>query len=132
MSTRFQRALLTSLAVAASTTLACSEDPLVSHSTTSASSTGSGACVTPGTTCGVVFAFPLGDAKSVELRGDFSPDGWTKGIPLEIDQGEWRVTVSLADQATVHYKFFVDGVNYVTDPNNPDQEDDGFGGKNSI
>ncbi|MFO0613224.1 MAG: alpha-amylase family glycosyl hydrolase [Polyangiaceae bacterium] len=111
---------------------ACDTDPLVSHGTSSAS-TGTGQqCVQPGDTCGVTFVYPLGDAKSVELRGDFAPDGWDVGRPLSIDAGSWRVTIDAPDQSTIHYKFFVDGANYVPDPNNPDQEDDGFGAKNSV
>jgi glycosidase len=89
-------------------------------------------CVPSGAPCPVLFEYPLGSAKSVEVRGDFAPNGWMQGVPLSIDAGEWRVNVNVPNGATVHYKFFIDGQTYATDPNNPNKQDDGFGGMNSV
>ena len=89
-------------------------------------------CVAQGAPCAVVFEYPLGQAHSVEVRGDFAPNGWMQGVPLSIDAGEWRVTVNVPNGSTIHYKFYVDGMTYVPDPNNPNKQDDGFGGMNSV
>ena len=71
----------------------------------------------------------------VELRGDFAEDGWTKGAPMTFDGKAWRVTVPIAWQGKVLYKFrivFKDkSEKWIADPTNPEGEDDGFGGKNS-
>ncbi|NUP04663.1 MAG: hypothetical protein HOW73_01225 [Polyangiaceae bacterium] len=91
-----------------------------------------GACVDAGAPCNVLFRYPLSNAQSVELRGDFAADGWDVGVPLEIDAGEWRLTMSLPNGGTVRYKYLVNGTDWVTDPTNPDQEDDGLGAKNSV
>lgn len=91
-----------------------------------------GACVEEGAPCNVLFRYPLSNAQSVELRGDFAADGWEVGIPLEIDAGEWRVTVAAPNGSAIRYKYLVNGTDWVTDPTNPDQEDDGFGAKNSV
>ncbi|MBK8936405.1 MAG: hypothetical protein IPM79_01805 [Polyangiaceae bacterium] len=91
-----------------------------------------GACVEAGAPCQITFHYPLGSEQSVELRGDFAPDGWDNGIPLEIDAGEWRITLSLPNDSVVRYKYLVDGSEWVTDPTNPVQEDDGLGGLQSV
>ncbi len=125
-------ALASSLVVAPSLLLAgaCGE----SAGTGGGGTTGGegGACVEQGASCPIVFSYPLGNESSVVLRGDFAEDGWTVGVPLEIDAGEWRVTIAAPNAATIRYKFFVDGVNWVNDPRNPEQEDDGLGSKNSV
>jgi glycosidase len=43
----------------------------------------------------------------------------------------WSATVDVPWDAPVEYKFVVDG-NWITDPSNPDQVDDGVGGFNSV
>jgi glycosidase len=91
-----------------------------------------GACVDPGDPCEVTFWYPIGAETSVELRGDFKPDGWDVGVPLHIEAGGWQVTIPIPNGTKVHYKFFVDGTTWATDPNNPDLEDDGFGTQNSV
>jgi glycosidase len=111
---------------------ACGGDADGTGGASSASGTGGAACIAADATCPIVFAYPLGGETSVVLRGDFAEDGWDVGVPMEIDAGEWRVTISAKEAATIHYKFFVDGANWVSDPANPDQEDDGNGGKNSV
>ncbi|MFO0553204.1 MAG: alpha-amylase family glycosyl hydrolase [Polyangiaceae bacterium] len=93
---------------------------------------GQGGCSTQATGCAVAFHYPLGSEKSVELRGDFAPDGWDVGIPLQIDMGEWRTTLDAPNGSTIHYKYLIDGETWVTDPTNPLTQDDGFGAKNSV
>lgn len=121
-----------SLAFTALFASSCSEDALEQHGTPQVSSSASGACVSPGDTCEIVFEYPIGGEHAVELRGDFADGAWDTGVPLTIEAGEWQTKVTATDGATIHYKFFVDGKDYVADPNNPDQEDDGFGAKNSV
>jgi hypothetical protein len=50
----------------------------------------------------------------------------TKGV-----DGAWTTTYALTAGAH-QYKFIVDGSNWIVDPTNPSQVDDGFGGKNSL
>ncbi len=82
-------------------------------------------------TCALVFAYPADGADSVELRGDFAPDGWEQGIPLERDGDSFRVSIEAVDGQAIQYKFVVDG-DWVTDPFNPDQVGDGGGQQNSV
>jgi len=91
-----------------------------------------GACVDEGAPCTVQFRYPLSNETSVQLRGDFAADGWEVGIPLEIDAGEWRVTLSAPNTSTIQYKFLVNGTDWVTDPNNTELVDDGVGAQNSV
>lgn len=79
---------------------------------------------------GVLFTFP-GPARSAFLAGDFNK--WsTTGSPMtENPDGSWTIVKSL-DSGTHAYKFFIDGNRWETDAANPESEDDGFGGKNSI
>lgn len=64
----------------------------------------------------------------IEWAGD-PPHGaveMTKGI-----DGAWTTTYAL-EVGSHQYKFIVDGSNWILDPTNPNQVDDGFGGKNSL
>lgn len=82
--------------------------------------------------CAAVFSY-TGAATSVELRGDFRADGWTKGEPLKKDAtGTWTATVPVPYAVAVQYKFVIDGSTWITDPANPDKAPDGFGGQNSL
>ncbi len=82
--------------------------------------------------CDHLFEYPAGTEKSVELRGDFAAGAWVTGAPM-VRQGDvWRVTVGVPWDQPVAYKFFVDGTTWVNDPKNPQQIDDGNGGKNSL
>src|SRR6185436_4841862 len=74
---------------------------------------------------------PAGNEASVEVRGDFAPDAWMSGVPMTKSGASWTATVKLPWNTDVLYKFYVDGSMWVTDPNNPDQVPDGFGGFNS-
>ncbi|MCS6912850.1 MAG: alpha-amylase family glycosyl hydrolase [Myxococcales bacterium] len=87
--------------------------------------------------CEHEFSYPgKGDEQSVELRGDFRPDGWSRGEPMKWEGGAWRVRVPVPWQAKVLYKFRIldkDGKEvWLPDPNNPEGEPDGFGGQNSV
>jgi len=83
-------------------------------------------------TCAVELAYPADGASSVELRGDFAPDGWEVGIPLERDGDFFRARVDASDGQAIQYKFVVDGTGWVLDPLNPDTADDGSGNQNSL
>lgn len=91
------------------------------------------ACVPADTPCAVHFRYPLSHGVvSVELRGDFKADGWDNGIPLQLDGTEFRTEVALPDATAIHYKFVVNGGDWVNDPNNPVTVPDGFGAENSL
>ena len=61
----------------AATVTGCGAEALDADSDPSGGSgaSGGGDCVAEGTACTLRFAYPLGGEKSVELRGDFAPDG---------------------------------------------------------
>lgn len=69
-------------------------------------------------------------AKAVFLTGSFA--GWDpKANPMTLDaDGVWRVEIELGTGKHV-YKFVVDGA-WMADPANPETEDDGYGGTNSV
>ena len=73
----------------------------------------------------------MGEA-SVDLMGDYAADGWTNGRAMTKEGGTWKVTVDVPWATPVQYKFRLDGETWITDPANPDQIDDGFGGYNSL
>ena len=80
----------------------------------------------------MLFSYPLGNETSVELRGDFAAGAWESGVPMEIDAGSWRVTIEAPAGAQIHYKFFVNGTDWVVDPANPNVVDDGAGSQNNV
>jgi glycosidase len=82
--------------------------------------------------CPVTFSLAFNGEESVELRGDFAPDGWEVGVPMELDGASWNVEIDVAWDAPVQYKFVIDGTTWITDPQNPNTIDDGFGGLNSL
>jgi glycosidase len=90
-----------------------------------------GACV-PVAACDHVFSYPAGSATTVEVRGDFAADGWQNGVPMTLGGGAFTASVQVTNGATVHYKYVVDGTQWVEDPANPNREPDGFGGHNSV
>jgi len=118
----------------ASSGLGCSDQPLQSRTDPydQTPAAGDDDCVEADTPCPVVFRFPLDGAHTVELRGDFAPDGWDVGVPLQIDGTEFRTEVAVAEGTTIAYKFVVNGSEWVNDPLNPDSEPDGVGGVNSV
>ncbi|HRI64147.1 MAG TPA: alpha-amylase family glycosyl hydrolase, partial [Polyangium sp.] len=78
--------------------------------------------------------FNLGDTgqTTVELRGNFPNSGWTIGIPLVKQGNAWSVSTEIPYDKDVQYKFVVNGSTWITDPMNPMQVPDGFGGFNSL
>ncbi len=72
----------------------------------------------------------LPEAQSVALVGDFN--GWNKSnLLLKKDEnGFWAIRIPL-EQGYYQYQLLVNGDNWVLDPNNKTQVEDGFGGVNS-
>ena len=69
--------------------------------------------------CAEEFTFPVGAEKSVELRGDYRPDAWTKGDPMTKSGNLWKVTVPVPYGKPVQYKLFVDGTTWTIDTTKP-------------
>lgn len=84
-----------------------------------------GGCVSAETPCSVTFHLTLAGQKSVELRGDFASGAWSAGVPMSIDGGEWQTTLTVKNNTPIHYKFFVDGGTWITDPKNQATDMDG-------
>ena len=83
--------------------------------------------------CDHVFSLPDEGQTSVDVMGSFAADGWTTGAPMTSDGTTWTVTVPIPWDTKVLYKFRVNGTtDWIPDPNNPNGEDDGFGGVNSV
>ena len=82
--------------------------------------------------CGEEFDFPFTNETSVELRGDYRTDSWTKGDPLVHAGGKWSVSVPVPYGKAVQYKFLVNGTMWVDDPANPKIVPDGNGNSNSL
>lgn len=84
--------------------------------------------------CSTSFAVSAPGAQSVMLAGNFNE--WVvtgvSAIPMLDADGDdvFEATLTL-DAGTYQYKFVVDD-NWISDPQNPQQIDDGFGGKNSL
>ncbi len=79
---------------------------------------------------GVLFSYLDSAANTVFLAGDFN--GWdAAALPMNSNpDGLWTLTVTLKP-GDHEYKFIVDG-QWVTDPDNPRQKSDPFGGSNSV
>lgn len=107
---------------------------------TATSTTGDGdgdtdgpACDDADKRCDHEFSLPDMSYPSVDVIGDFAPDGWTTGVPMTLDGSTWRVVTDIPWDTPVAYKFRIDGgTSYIPDPNNPSMVDDGFGGFNSL
>lgn len=83
--------------------------------------------------CDHEFSLPNMGYQSVDLIGDFAPDGWSTGAAMTLDGDTWRVITQIPWNAPVQYKFRIDGgQSYIPDPTNPSTVDDGFGGVNSL
>lgn len=82
--------------------------------------------------CAVEFSLAAGTEGSVELRGDYRADSWTKGDALVKSGSTWKVTVPAPYNKAVQYKFVLDGTKWINDPANPDTVSDGVGGFNSV
>src|SRR4051812_1478110 len=93
-------------AAAAALPFACTQETLGVTGTGGSGGAG-GSCVAEGDACPVVFTYPLGNEKSVELRGDFEANTWKKGVAMTIDGGEWRTSITAKNGQSIQYKFFV-------------------------
>lgn len=82
--------------------------------------------------CDHQFTYPAGSETSVELRGDFSADGWEKGIAFQKSGSQWVAVIPVPYNFSFKYKLVIDGTSWIPDPGNPTQVDDGQGGKNSV
>jgi glycosidase len=91
-----------------------------------------GGCVAPGMSCPIAFTLPLNNQHTVELRGDFAPNAWVKGVHMSLDDEEWKASINANDGQQIQYKFFVDGTTWVNDPNNMNTVSDGNGGLNNV
>ncbi|MBI3242883.1 MAG: S8 family serine peptidase [Chloroflexi bacterium] len=71
-------------------------------------------------------------AREVALVGSFN--GWqTKdGEMRQTRPGLWQITLTTIPRGTHPYKFIIDRVRWVNDPENPARVEDGFGGFNSL
>jgi 1,4-alpha-glucan branching enzyme len=91
------------------------------------------AATAPVETGAVTFAFtPPHPAESVHLTGDFA-DWNATAIAMSDEDGDgtWTVTHTLMPGDYL-YKFVVDGDEWLPDPENPEQADDGYDGFNSV
>ncbi len=82
--------------------------------------------------CAQTFTYTSKGETSVEVRGDFAPDGWTNGMPMTLSGSTWTASVDVPWNKPVLYKLFLNGSTWIADPANPNQIDDGFGAKNSV
>jgi len=81
---------------------------------------------------GILFRYRNGNAKKVNLVGDFN-DWSPTADPMADENGDGEFTLFYPlGVGTYAYKFLVDGKNWVSDPANPSSEPDGFNGRNSI
>ncbi len=70
---------------------------------------------------------------TVDVIGSWSATGWSSGEPMSLVDGTWRATVGLPWDTSIQYKFRINGgAEFIPDPSNPNQTDDGFGGFNSV
>ncbi len=75
-------------------------------------------CQEPYRRCEVEFRFRALDEQSVEVRGDFRPDGWQRGVPMKREGSEWVARVEVGFGSAVEYKFLINNTLWVTDPAN--------------
>jgi glycosidase len=81
-------------------------------------------------TCSHTFLYGVHAETTVSVFGDFN--SWAlPGVPMVSDGTWWTAKVDLPWGADVLYKYVIDGNTYVSDPNNPNQVADGYGGFNS-
>jgi glycosidase len=83
--------------------------------------------------CEREFTLPDSGETSVELRGDFAPGAWEKGVAMIKSGTVWKTTAQIPFNKPVTYKYYVNGTTWVPDPDPAiPQVDDGFGSKNSV
>lgn len=79
---------------------------------------------------GVKFFYEAPNAGQVSVAGEFNDWNTSAHIMKMNNDGVWEIVIPL-DSGAYMYKFVVDG-NWVADPDNPKQQDDGYGGVNSL
>jgi hypothetical protein len=91
---------------------------------------------------GVVFRFRSPAARTVQVAGDWPLNSWGRGdaeagevlvglMERNGSEGVWEVTVPLKP-GRYRYRFIIDEVKHVLDPDNPRVVDDGMGGKANL
>ncbi len=91
---------------------------------------------------GVVFRFRSPAARTVQVAGDWPGNNWGRGDAeagevlvglMERDgaKGIWEMAVALKP-GRYRYRFIIDEVKHVLDPDNPRIVDDGMGGKANL
>ena len=100
------------------------------HQDGGAGSDAGGSACPPVPTCSTTIEFH-GTGTTVQLRGDFAPDGWTAGVDMTPMAGGFTVTLPANNKQVIVYKFVVDG-KWITDPANTHQTPDGYGAFNSV
>ena len=79
---------------------------------------------------GILFEYQDENAQSVFLVGSMNDWDTTATPMLREEDGVWKIVLHL-DYGRYLYKFMVDG-NWQVDQENPNFEDDGYGGSNSV
>jgi len=82
------------------------------------------------TNSGIEFSYEAPNAQSVFVAGSLNDWNTTKNPLTKGENGIWKTTLKLSS-GKYSYKFVVDG-NWFFDQDNPNIEDDGYGGTNSL
>ena len=87
-----------------------------------------------GTARTATFVLPHEDSTSIQVRGSFTNPPWDEGgaLSMSVVDGAWVATTGPLAPGPYQYKFVRNGSEWFPDPFNPDQVDDGQGGKNSV
>ena len=91
---------------------------------------------------GVVFRLKSPSARTVQVAGDWPGNNWGRGdaergevlvglIENMDGEGIWELSIDL-EPGRYRYRFVIDEVKHVLDPNNPRVVDDGMGGKANL
>jgi hypothetical protein len=103
------------------------------ESTTAATDDGSApACADAEKRCTYRFKYADQGERSVEVRGNFAPEAWDVGTPMQKDGSTWTADVEIPYEQDVEYKFVLDGTVWITDPGNRAVVDDGNQNFNSL
>lgn len=91
---------------------------------------------------GVIFRFRSPAARTVQIAGDWKGNNWGRGdaeagevlvglMERAEPKGIWEITLDL-NPGRYRYRFVIDEVKYVLDPDNPRIVDDGMGGRANL
>ena len=91
---------------------------------------------------GVIFRFRSPAARTVQIAGDWQGNNWGRGDAEAGEvlvglmerggrEGIWEITVVLKP-GRYRYRFIIDEVKFVLDPDNPRIVDDGMGGRANL